>query len=167
MNSLADQYYLKAVGFYPHSLENVMESLRFALSYENDHVGANHLMGKVYAEQFGDYYMAESYYQTAMASDPRNENVCLDYALLSITMKEFGKAEKLIAYARTIRGVDLARILYHQGLIEEVQHDYDKAIQLYEQAILESYNDEYAKFMDAAIQRVNAKQKLKRRTYSR
>ena len=166
MDTLADKYYLKAVDLYPFNLEDVVESLKFALSYDNDHVGANHLMGKIYAEQLHDYAKAESYYQIAMAGDPRNENVCLDYILLFITIKEFGKAEKLIAYTRSFKGVDLARILHHEGLIQESQHKYDLAVQLYEQAFLESYNEEYSKFMEAAINRVNAKQKLKKKTSS-
>jgi tetratricopeptide (TPR) repeat protein len=167
MNSLADQFYLKAVGAYPHSLENVMESLRFALSYDNEHVGANHLMGRLYAEHLGDHDMAESCYKAAMASDPRAENVCLDYATLCVNMREFGKAEKLIDYAMNLKGVDMARIYHLTGMIMEVQGEYDAAIQHYTQAILESYNDECTKFMEAAVQRAVAKGKLKRKAFLR
>lgn len=161
MDTLADKYYLKAVDSYPHYLEEVVESLKFALSYDNDHVGANWLMGKFYAEQLLDYTRAESYYQIAMAGDPHNEIVCMDYTLLLIVMKEFGKAQKLIEYTRGFKSVDLGRMFYHEGLIYEYHHEYDKAIQSYENALLESYNDEFSNIMNGFIKRVKAKQKLK------
>jgi hypothetical protein len=101
-----------------------------------------------------------------MAGDPRNETVCQDYVLLLITMKEFGKAEKLIAYTRSLRSVDLARVFYHEGLILEYHHEYDKALQSYENAVLESYNDEFSNYLDSVIKRVKAKQKLKKKASS-
>ena len=167
MDTLADIYYLKAVDSYPYDLEEVMESLKYALSYDNDHVGANFLMGKFYAEQLRDYTQAESYYQIALAGDPRSEVVCHEYILLLITMKEYGKAEKLIGYAKSLKGVDLARIYHHEGLILEHHHDYDKAVQSYENALLESYNDEFSNYMDTVIKRVKAKIKLKKKTSSK
>ena len=102
----------------------------------------------------------------AMAIDPRHENVCMDYILLLIVMTEFGKAKKLIEYTRGLKGVDLARIYHLEGLIHEYQHDYDKAIDSYEYALLESYNDEYTRQMEAIIKRVKAKQKLKKKPAS-
>ena len=164
MDTLADQYYLKAVDLYPYNLEEFMENLRFALSYDNEHVGANYLLGKFYAEQLHDYNRAEGYYQVAMAGDPHNENLCFDYVLLFITMKEFGKAEKLLGYVRSFKGVDLARIYHHEGLIHEYHHAYDLALQSYENAQLESYNEEFSGYMNTVIKRVNAKQKLKNKT---
>jgi tetratricopeptide (TPR) repeat protein len=166
MDTLADKYYLKAVDSYPYDLEEVVESLKYALSYDNEHVGANYLMGKIYAEQLHNYDEAESYYQIAMAADPRNETVCLDYVLLLITMKEFGKAEKLIGYTRSLKGVDLARVYHREGLIQEYQYAYDKAIQLYEKATLDCYNEEFSGYLDATLRRVKAKQKLKKKTSS-
>ena len=44
MDTLADKYYLKAVDSYPHNLEESVESLTLALSYDGEHVGANYLM---------------------------------------------------------------------------------------------------------------------------
>jgi tetratricopeptide (TPR) repeat protein len=162
MNTLADLYYLKAVDSYPHNLEESVDSLTLALSYDSEHIGANYLMGKFYAEQFHDYTRAESYFQIAMAGDPRNEKLCLDYIHLFITMKEFGKAERLIEYTWSFKSVDLARLFHLIGLIHEYHHEYDKAVQSYEDAMLESYDDEYSRNLDSVIRRVKAKQKLKK-----
>ena len=166
MDTFADKYYLRAVDSYPFDLEEAIESLNYALSYDDEHVGANYLMGKFYAEQLHDYTRAESYYQMAMAGDLRNENVCQDYILLLIIMKEYGKAEKLIEYTRGFKGVDLAKIFHHEGLIHECHHEFKKAIQSYENALMESYNDEFSTNMNAVIKRVKAKQKLKKKPSS-
>jgi tetratricopeptide (TPR) repeat protein len=166
MDTLADKYYLKAVDSYPYELEEVIENLEFALSYDDEHVGANHLMGKFCAEQLHDNTKAEGYYQLAMAGDPRNETVCMDYCLLLITMREYGKAEKLLLYIMDLKGVDLARVYYLEGLIYEYQYKYDKAIQSYEYALLESYNDEFTNNMNGMIKRVKTKQKLKKKPAS-
>jgi len=167
MDTLANKYYLKAVDKYPYNLEEAFEYLEFALSYDNGHVGANCLMGRFYTEQLQEYSQAEGYYQVAMAGDPRNANVCLDYILLLITMKEFGKAEKLIEYTKGFNSVDLARVYHHEGLIHEYHHEYDKAVQSYENALLESYNDEFSNYINTVIKRIKAKQKLKNRTASK
>ena len=166
MDTIADKYYLKAVDSYPYNLEEAIESLKYALSYDNGHVGANWLMGKLYAEQLLDYSQAEGYYQRAMASDPRNMKVCLDYILLLIIIREYIKAEKLIGYTKGLQGADLASIFYLEGLIFEYQREYDKAIQSYEDALLESYNEEYSNHMNGIIKRIKAKQKLKKKTPS-
>jgi tetratricopeptide (TPR) repeat protein len=166
MDTLADTYYLRAVDAYPYELEGVIESLKLALSYDSEHVGANYLMGKLYAEQLNDYARAESYYQVALAGDPRNEKVCLDYCLLIITLRDYGRAEKLIGYTRGLPGVDMASIYYLEGLVHEYHREYDSAIQSYEDALLESYNDEFTNNINSVINRVKSKKKLRKKTAS-
>ena len=45
--SIADQYYVKAFDNYPFEIENTVENLSYALSYDEHHVQANCLMGQV------------------------------------------------------------------------------------------------------------------------
>jgi len=40
VNNLADTYYLKALNLYPYDLDQVIEALNFAISYDKDHAGA-------------------------------------------------------------------------------------------------------------------------------
>jgi tetratricopeptide (TPR) repeat protein len=166
MDTLADQYYVKAVDSYPFDLEESIENLNYALSYDNDHVGANYLMGKLYMEQFQEYDRAEIHFQAALASDPYNKGVCLDYIALLIIMKEFGKAEKLIDFTLGFKDIDLAGLYHLVGLHCEYQHQYDQAIIFYEDAILESYNEEATGVLEGEIKRVKAKQKLRNRKAS-
>ena len=59
--TLADQYYIKALAGYGYDLEEVVENLNYALSYDHEHSGANYLMGKVYMEQFQKFDLAQAY----------------------------------------------------------------------------------------------------------
>ncbi len=164
MNTLADQYYIKALDQYPYSLEEALENLNYALSSNSEHARANQLMAKMYMEQLNDLAMAEKHFQIAMACDTENEGVCLDYILLLITLKEFDKATKLIAYAQKLKGIDLSRIYSSEALIFEYQQKYGKAIANYEKAILESFNEDRINYLNNEIKRVKDKKKLINKT---
>lgn len=163
METIADQYYLKAMNSYPLQLAEAVENLNYALSYDAEHVGANHLMGRLYMEVICDYGLAEHYYKKAMAGDPTNHDLCLDYALLLITTRELDKARNLLDYVKKFRGIDLARAYHHEGLLYEYQYEYNRAIQYYEYAMLESYNEQNGKYLKSEIQRVEAKQGFRKR----
>jgi tetratricopeptide (TPR) repeat protein len=161
MNTIADQYYYKAKALYPYNLDEIVENLRFALSYDDEHIGANILMAQVYSDELNDYHQAEEYYQKALAADPSNVEVCLEYIRLLITMKAFSKAEKLIEHTKGFKSVDLARLFYFEGLKYEYQQDYDKALSLYEEALLETYNDQFMQYLNQAFERVQRKNQIK------
>lgn len=164
MSTLADQYYIKALDQYPFNLEEAIENLNYALSHNNEHIGANYLMGKLHREQLNNLPKAEQYYLTALASNPDDLNVCMDYILLLIILKEYDKAQKLIIYTNKIKGVDFARTYAFQALIQEYQHDYEKALSLYKEARLEAYNEEFMNYLNSEIKRVKMKRKYVKKT---
>jgi hypothetical protein len=51
MGTLVNNYIFKALDNYPYYLDEVMESLNYALSYDNKNTMALTLMGKVHAEK--------------------------------------------------------------------------------------------------------------------
>lgn len=161
MSTLADQYYIKALDQYPFNLEESIESLNYALSHNNEHVGANYLMGKLYKEQLNNFVKAEEYFSAALAYNPNDINTCTDYILLLITVKELDKAEKLILYAQKLRGIDMAMILSFKGLIHEYKHQYSKALSFYKKAIFEAYNEDCINQLNNDIKRIKNKKKLK------
>lgn len=87
--SLADQYYLKALDEYPYNLEDAIENLNYALSYDSEHSGANYLMGKMYMEQFQNFELAEEYFTDAMSSNPNNIKACESLGRLFITTRKY------------------------------------------------------------------------------
>lgn len=161
MSTLADQYYIKALDQYPFNLEESIENLNYALNYNKEHAGANYLMGKLHREQLNNLAKAEEFYSIALAYNPNDVNVCMDYTLLFIILKEFNKAEKLIAYAQKLKGIDISRILCFKGLIFEYKQKYSKAISFYKKAILEAYNEDCIRELNTDIKRVKTKKKLK------
>ncbi|TRX66385.1 tetratricopeptide repeat protein [Carboxylicivirga sp. M1479] len=159
MSTLADQYYIKALDQYSYSLEEAIENLGYALSQDDEHSGANYLMGRLHHEQMNNFQKAESYYLKALAGNPDDLNVCMAYILLLIIMKEYDKAQNLITYANKLTGVDLSKTYSFQALIYESKHDYEKAISLYNEARLEAYNEDCMNHITSEIKRVKAKKK--------
>ncbi|MCW3788176.1 hypothetical protein [Plebeiibacterium sediminum] len=164
MSTLADQYYIKALDQYPYSLEEAIENLGYALSQNNEHCGANYLMGKLHQEYMHDYQKAEDYYSKALAGKPDDLNVCMAYILLLIITKEYIKAQKLIAYAEKLKGVDLSKTLSFQALIYESKHDYENALLLFKEARLEAYNEKAINHINSKIKRVKMKRKYINKT---
>jgi tetratricopeptide (TPR) repeat protein len=163
MNTLADQYYYKARGLYPYNLDETIENLNFALGYDDEHVGANVLMAQILTDDVLDYDQAEAYYQKALAVDPTNAEVYLEYTRLLIIMKEFGKAEKLIEHTKGFKTVDLGKLYFYEGLKYEYQQNYEKALSFYDEALLETYNGQFMQYLNEAIERVKNKTRIKAR----
>ncbi len=159
MSTLADQYYIKALDQYPYSLEEAIENLSYALSHNSEHSGANYLMGKLQQEQMNNFQKAEEYYIKALASDPNDLKVCIDYILLLIILKEYDKAQKLIVYTNKLKGTDQSKTYSLRALIYEHQHDYEKALSMYKEARLEAYNDDCISHLNNEIKRVKMKKK--------
>ncbi len=155
--TLADTYFLKAQDNYPWELEEMIENLNYALSYDEDHAEANCLMARFQAEQLNKYSAAEYYFETALASDPLNLNTCKYYSNLLIELKDFNKAHKLIEYALKIRGVDVAIMKKLKGLIAEQQKDYVLSVKLYMDSKQETYNNCLIDELNLDIERVKNK----------
>ncbi len=167
MSTLADQYYIKALDQYPYSLEEAIENLSYALSHNSEHSGANYLMGKLHQEQLNNFQKAEEYYIKALASNPDDLKVCIDYILLLIILKEYDKAQKLIIYTNKLKGTDLSKTHSLQALIYEYQHDYEKALSLYREARLEAYNDDCISHLNNEIKRVKRKRNKLRNPFQK
>lgn len=132
--TVADQYYIKALSEYPFNLEESIENLQYALSHNQDHVGALYLMGCLYMEQLDEFDLAEEYFQAAIGVNPACFKVYCKYSLLMITIKNFKKAEKLIKYMYKIKGADLACVFQTEAFLCEHQKNFAKALMLLEKA---------------------------------
>ena len=61
MNNLLDKYLFQAVDAYPYNLQETLESLQYALSYNPKSTKALCLTELVYVEQLHDYETAKNY----------------------------------------------------------------------------------------------------------
>ncbi len=158
--TLADQYYLKAAGDYPWGLQEVVENLGYALSYDPEHVGANYLMGRLYMEQFQNYEKAEAYFVAAISVYPDHFKACEYYIKLLIRLRRFAEAKRLAAFILSRKGVGRASILRLQALIYEHQMDYHHALECLKKAVLEAFNQQHIYFLKEEMKRIEDKQAM-------
>lgn len=158
--TMADQYYIKAVDYYPYNLEEAVENLNYALSYDGEHAGANCLMGRLYGEYFKDYEKAEMYFQTALGCDPAHAESCEYYGSLLLKVRSFAKAQKLLDYAYNLAGANLGRILQLKAQIREIQQHFTEAKELLKKAMLQTFDDECMLALESDLARVEKKERM-------
>lgn len=158
--TLADQYYLKASASYPWCLEEVLENLNYALSYDENHAGANYLMGKFYMEQYQDFENAEDFFVKVLSTNPYHVKACEAYVMLLIRTGKFSEAQRLIDFAGKIKGANAARLYRLKSLVYEHQRNYGQAIESLKFALLESFSQSYINFLSEEMNRIEQKMHL-------
>ena len=165
--NLLNNYVLKAIDAYPYELEETVENLNYALSYESNNVYALYLMGRLQAEQLGDYETAKHYFAEALANKMDFIKVYEKYILVLIWNDDYEEAQKLIDFALTVKGIDKGLVWYYQGLLFEYQANYKKAIKALKKAKAFGYNSSFISHIDTEISRVKDKIKPKKKKASK
>lgn len=161
--TVADQYYLKAsgaMGYFGSDWESVCESLNYALSYEETHAPSLCLLGRIYAEQLGNFEAGFSCFDKVIASNPEYKEVYTLYAYLLIKADELERSKKVIAFGLTQKTKDKAQLLWLTAYMHECQAAYKKSITLLKKAKKETYNEYHFDFLEDEIKRVKKKRKL-------
>lgn len=122
-----DKHLLNALDNYPYSLSETIESLEYALSYDDKNTMAICLMGRIYAEQLFDYETAKEYFSEAISHNIHALEVYPYYIDTLILNEDFGEAEKLIDFALTVKGMDKVNILFKKAWLKEVLRDFKSA----------------------------------------
>lgn len=157
MNNLATQYYIKAKDNYPYNLEEVIESLNYALSYNNEYAAAHCLMGQMLMEQISDYEQAFQHFEQALVADVRYVETYYHYVLALIRYSEMEKAKQLLEFAKTIRGANLAQIYQCEALMLEKLGKFTEAKSSIKVAIQQSINNEELEVLSADLERIKKK----------
>ena len=155
--TLSDTYYLKALDYYPYNLEELIENLNYALSYDEEHSDANCLMGRLQHAQLKNYELAEGYFVNALTSNPCNLSVYRYYSILLIELREYDKALKLINHSYKLKGVNMGEMKRIEGLLAEYQKQYDLALVNYKEARNETFDNEQIDEINSDISRVESK----------
>lgn len=161
MNS--NTYIIKAIDCYPYNLEDCIESLNFALSYDDEHPIALSLMGRVQSEVMKDYAAAVYYFEKALAADTRYLETYYYFISTLLTVNQLDKAQKLIDFALTIPGIEQARILLIQIQLLERKGELKKAMKQLDSAILASTSVDQLEEIDEIKSRIERKQGLKKK----
>jgi len=138
-------------------LEETVENLNYALSYQSNNAYALYLMARLQAEQLGDYNMAKYYYAEALASKMDFQKVYPRYIQVLLDNEDFTEAKKLIDFALTVKGVDRGLVWCKQGLLFEIKQQYKKAIQAFKTAKRFGVNNDFISHVDSKISRNKSK----------
>jgi tetratricopeptide (TPR) repeat protein len=126
--NIGDKYVLKALDNYPYYLEETLESLSYALSYEETNTMALCLMGRMYAEQLYNFEKAKGYFVEALAYNLYAVEIYPHYINLLIQIEDYEAARKTIDFALKIRGINKSAILYSKIRLYEKLEKYKLAL---------------------------------------
>ena len=154
-----DKYLFQALDNYPYSLEETIESLDYAMSYDSKNTTALCLYGRIQTEQLQNYEEAKRYFQEALAINIDAVAVYPYYIETLLLNEDFEEAAKLIDFALTIKGINKMAILLKKVQLLERQQDIKGAIKLMKEVKLVSFaNNTYE--IDEVVNRLNAKKDL-------
>ena len=154
-----DKYLFQALDNYPYSLEETIESLDYAMSYDSKNTTALCLYGRIQTEQLQNYEEAKRYFQEALAINIDAVAVYPYYLETLLLNEDYEEAAKLIDFALTIKGINKMAILLKKVQLLERQQEIKGAIKLMKEVKLASFaNDTYE--MDEVEKRLKAKKDL-------
>ncbi|SUJ06673.1 Uncharacterised protein [Sphingobacterium multivorum] len=160
MNSV-NKYVLQALDNYPMYLEETMESLSYAPSYDESNTMALCLMGRVHAEQLLDYEQAKRYFQEALVHNVQALEVYPYFIQTLIDMGEYEAAKKTIKFALTLPAMPLTGIWIKKALLFEKMRKYKKALKALKKAKLENVDLDFSSSLKAIEDRIKGKQEIK------
>ena len=152
-----DKYLFQALDNYPYNLEDVVESLDYALSYNNKNTMALCLYGRVYAEQLSDYEQAKLYFQEALISNIFAKEVYSHYIQTLILNEDYEEATKLIDFALTIKGIDKVEILMKKISLFEKTQELKLGLKLMKEVKLSTLNSDYNYLIEETEKRLKQK----------
>ncbi len=122
-----NRYYFQELDNFPYNMQEVVEALNYALSYNSQDVNSLCLMGRVHAEILGDYSLAKQYFEAAIAVELYALPVYPHYADCLLNNEDYPEAEKLINFALTIKGVNKGVMLQKKASLYDSLHKWKKA----------------------------------------
>ncbi len=155
--NLHNNYLFKALDAYPYELEETLEALNYALSYNDKDAEVLCLMGRVYAEQLKDYETAKHYFAEAIAQSMEMPKTYPYYIQTLLWNEDYNEADNLIKFAFTIKGTDKALLKLLQGVLLEKQGKFKAAIKTFKTANKIATNNGFIDYVKKEISRVKNK----------
>jgi tetratricopeptide (TPR) repeat protein len=161
MTTISQKYLMEALDNYPYNLPETLEALNYALSYDNENSQALCLMGQFYSEQLMQYDEAKDYFAQALALNTSNLKIYPLYIDVLLFNSDFEEAQKLIVFAKTVKGIDKGLILYKEALLYEYQFKFKKALKYLNKAKLNAYNKDFDTLLNTEKTRIESKLSMK------
>ena len=160
-NNLADSYFVKALENYPYNLIEFKEAIDYAISYDDNHAGANYLLGCYNMEYLKDYNASKYYFESALVNDIYHINTYIYYIDISIGINDLNKAKTLIKFSRKIEGTCPVFILSRESMILEKKEKFKRDLLKLKKARRTSINFIDIENIDNDLKRIKAKLKKK------
>lgn len=157
MGNYTNNYVFKAIDSFHYDLEETMEALNYALSYNDKDVTALTLMGRVYAEKLTDYDSAIDYYKQALSEKVDDLDVQNHYIKTLLWNEDFKEADEFIDFALTIKGSDKADLYLKKAVLFEKLKEYKKALSFIKLAKEYTYNNEFLEVVKDQKKRIKGK----------
>ncbi len=152
-----DKYLFQAMDSYPYCLEGTIESLDYALSYNDKNTMTHCLYGRLFTEQLLNYDEAKQHFQQALAIDINAVEVYPFYLDTLILNQDFDEAEKLIVFALKVKGINKAEILLKKVWLLEKLGKFKKAQKGIREVKLESTDQNLQCDIEAMENRIKNK----------
>ncbi|MGB0871383.1 MAG: hypothetical protein ACPG6V_09370 [Flavobacteriales bacterium] len=153
------KYLYQALDSYPHNLEETIEALTFAISYDENNALALGLLARVHSEQLHQYKKAISLFNRALKVNLNEVSLYPHFINALLWNEDWEQAQKLINYSLQVKGVDKGLIHLKQALLFEYKEQYKKAIKWAERARSLSFNDAQISHISCEIKRIKKKMK--------
>jgi len=150
-------YLFRALDAYPNNLEETLESLNYALSYDPNNAQALLLMARIYSEQLKDYENAIYYFEAAMSSNMLMAQLYPEYAYTLIRNEDYPQAKRLLDYGMKVKGTDKCMLQLLQGQLFEEIFEYKLAVKAFKTAKKLGKNNDFVSYAQCEIDRVKAK----------
>ncbi|WP_300660057.1 hypothetical protein [Fluviicola sp.] len=156
-----NNYLIKALESYPYDLEQCMESLNYAMAYEDNNPIAYCLMGRVHLEIFKDYPVANSYFREALASDVNYVETYAYFLECLLIQADFEEMKKLLVFAGKRKGMDRALLFYYEAMLLERQLKFKKALKAIKEAMIQAPSSSFLSDLEEMKRRIEKKIALK------
>lgn len=152
-----DKHLFSALDNYPYNLLETIESLEYALSYNDKNTMALCLMGRIYAEQLMDYETAKEYFSEAISHNIYALEIYPNYIETLILNEDFSEAEKLIEFALTVKGINKIEILLKKVILLEIQKEFAQAKLILKEIKMLNCNSNYNSIIKEYKERIDSK----------
>ncbi len=156
--------YIQAMDNYPYNVDECIEKLQYVIAADDEHAGANYLMGRIYEEQLEDFKQAEYYYRMTLYLNHEWLPVYYQYAAMLINRNRLEEALTIINSGFKVPGIDKGKLACLQGLLYERYEMLTTAFGYYNDAKRSCLNTSYMNTMDDHIKRVRSKINLDKKS---
>ena len=155
--NIADTYFLKASDNYGYNMNEVVENIGYALSYNEEHAPTWCLQGRLMMDEMKNFHEAKRCFENAIFYNPSYIETYKYYTLLLIWTGDFEKAQIIINKGKRIKGMPLCVTIHRSAMIHELNGRIGEAIRILKKGELFSLNKFEYDFFHNEVNRLKRK----------